>query len=258
MNVVRRLAAVLLAFAIAATGLAREARGQDSFELTLLDGWARAITEHGTQWLTPTQPALEVEGGVYLELGPDCQLEVVDAGRGSAVFTGTTSAEFVRRANGETGLVIRRFDRLHLHTLRGTLDLELPGGQGLALGRAVTHLTGSPDGRTRMEHLLGDAVELDVGGWYTFELPVGTRRELPAPIDGTRAPRRSTDFAALRAERERRTPVPRAGRELHNEGVRLRGGLDDSIRSSLWDWRDAADREWLRFRRGETGAPSGF
>jgi len=253
-NRARRIAA-LLAFVVCATGLAREARAQDSFELTLLEGWARAITEHGAHWLTPTQPALVVEGGVYIELGPDCRLEVVDAGRGSAEFSGTTSAEFARLADGDASLALRRFDGLQLHTLRGALDVTLPGGQRLEFGRAVTHLVGTADGRTHVQHLLGDPLELDLGGWYTFELAVGTRRELPAPLSAGPAPRRSGDFAALR-ERASATPAP--GSLVPNRGVRMRGGLDDSIRSSLWGWKDAAGREWMRFRRAESGAPAGF
>lgn len=277
MKLVRRIVAAL-ALVVVALGSARtvHARGvhagdvhanasrangtlsDGAYELALLDGWARAITEHGVQWLTPSQPALLVEGGVYVELGPDSRLEVVDAGRASAVLSGTTSAEFVRRDSGDTHLVLRRFDRIELHTLRGSLDVALPEGQSLSLGRAVTHLFGSADGRTRVEHLLGDPLELDLGGWYTFDLPVGTRREVPAPLDRGPAARRSADFAALRAERQRRTPKAPTGGVVPNHGVRQRGGLDDSIRSTLWNAKSSAESSWDRFRRSESRGPAGY
>lgn len=263
MSLHRRIAALLVAALAWSAGTAREAHAQDAFELTLLDGWARAITEHGAHWITASAPALEVAGGVYIELGADCRLEVVDAGRGSFVFDGTTSAELSRSPAGATRLRVRRLDRIQAHTMRGEFQVVLPAGQRLGLRHAVTHLRGAVDGTCHIEHVLGDTVELDIGGWYTFELAVGTRRALPALLDGAPAARRRDDFAALRSARSMsgtalnavqspaQSPVTATPRQRTNAGVRLRGGLDDRIRSTLFGLRTATATAWDRLRRGE-------
>lgn len=255
MRLGRRTIAVALAVGAWALGGLRVAHAQDAFEIALLDGWARAITEHGAHWITEASPALELAGGAYLELGPDCRLEVVDAGRGSFVLAGTASAELTRTPEGVTRLALRRFDRLEVHTMRGAFDVVLPAGQRLRLGHAVTHLSGSPDGSCRLQHLLGDPIELDIGGWYTFDLAVGTRRAVPPRIDASPAPRRSVDFVALRQRRRALEPTPTHTPQVTNEGVRLRGGLDDRIRTTLFGFRTTTAREWSRFQRWESGAP---
>ncbi|QDU85136.1 hypothetical protein Pla163_22620 [Planctomycetes bacterium Pla163] len=259
-----------LAALIALVALTPTVRAQDTFELTLLEGWARATTQAGVSWMTDATPALELTGGVYLELGPDCVLEVVDAGRASFVFQGTTSAEFQRVADGSVRLLVRRFDRLELHTRRGRLAVDLPAGQRLLPRTGVTHLSGQPDGSAHIEHLLGESVELDLGGWYTFELAVGTRRALPQRLDAGPAGRSAADFARVRAARAPRvaspfvaspvaaSPVdaapvaagaPRTRARSIDSGprVRLAGGLDDSVRASLYEFTRRAAREYKHY-----------
>lgn len=256
----RRVLITALAALFSLVALSPSARAQEAFELTLLEGWARATTEFGVSWLTDAMPALEIEGGVYLELGPDCVLEVVDAGRASVVFLGTTSAEFQRAEDGSVRLLVRRFDRIELHTRRGRLAVDLPAGQRLLPRTGLTHLQGSPDGAVRIQHLLGDSVELDLGGWYTFELAVGTRRTLPQRLDDQPASRSAGDFARLRSARgpsstsalvhsplAQGAPRSRARSLETGPRVRLRGGLDDRVRAAVYDLNRAAAREYARY-----------
>jgi hypothetical protein len=210
----RPLLALLLSACVVLLG--GRARAAD-VEFALLSGWARVVTLHGTTWLTPQNPGLLVERGAYFELGPDCRLEVVDIGRASLVFEGTTSAELRRRDDGSA---------------------ELPDGQRLGVARSVVHLFGDPLGGVFVENLLGAPLELDLGGWYTFELAVGTRRVLPARLDGAAAARRRADFQSVVPTRGPRPlpPLEEAARGgVHLPGTRVAGGLEEQVRRMLLD-----------------------
>jgi len=226
---------LVLLLAVCVVLLGGRARAAD-VEFALLSGWARVVTLHGTTWLTPQNPGLLVERGAYFELGPDCRLEVVDLGRASLVFEGTTSAELRRRDDGSAELYLRRLHRVAVHGLRGATEVLLPDGQRLGVARSVVHLFGDPLGGVFVENLLGAPIELDLGGWYTFELAVGTRRELPARLDGAPATRRRTDFQSVVPTRGPR-PLPpledatRGG--VHLAGTRVGGGLEEQVRRML-------------------------
>ncbi|MEZ5976657.1 MAG: hypothetical protein R3F34_00330 [Planctomycetota bacterium] len=246
----RLVARFLLALAFVAFAGAGRAHAEDPVvQLSLLKGWARAYTQDGVTWLTAASPALEVRSGVYVELGPDCTLELVDAGRFSATFRGSTSAELRFDGVGAPLLFLRRIERLETHTLRGSLRLEMPRGQKLEMRSCVFQARGLPDGRVWVEHLLGAPIELDLGGWYTFELGLGTRRYLPECLSDAPAVRRRESFTAVVPTRSPRPvpyELPTAPRTVDAEGVRRYGPYTEAVRRTALDtarwWNGRVER----------------
>jgi hypothetical protein len=229
----RILAVLVFLFAV----VAPRASAQE-VEFALLEGWARVVTPHGTHWLTPSARGLVVDEGAYFELGPTCRLEVVDGTRASFVFAGTTSGELRRLPSGAGEVYLRRFHRASVHGRAAGTELLLPQGQRLVVGGSIVHLDADPRGNVLFEHVLGANVELDVGGWYTFELGVGVRRALPLPQDGAPAARRRADFKSVVPTRG-----PRALPQLEEstrgaalpEGARDGSGMLEPLRRALLD-----------------------
>jgi hypothetical protein len=233
MNMQRILAFVAFLLAVAVP----RASAQE-VEFALLEGWARVVTAHGTHWLTESARGLVVDEGAYFELGPTCRLEVVDGARASFVFSGTTSAELRRLPSGAGEVYLRRFHRASVHGRAAGSELLLPQGQRIVVGASIVHLDADPRGNVLFEHVLGASVELDIGGWYTFELGVGTRRVLPAPQDGAPAARRRADFRRVVPMRGP-SPLPPLEDATRGavlpEGARDGSGVLEPVRRALLD-----------------------
>ncbi len=149
-------------------------------------GWARLTLEGKILLATPEEVAPPLTSRTYLELGATSRARLVWPGGAQVQLNGTTGLELDPEPDtGGLGWTwrFRRLTTAEIDIRRGAHSLYMPQGQMLMPARALFRLEGTAGGATRLFHRAGNRIELDLGGRYTFLVPVGAHRPLPLRLD---------------------------------------------------------------------------
>jgi hypothetical protein len=134
-------------------------------------------------------PALPVDGPTRLELGATSSGRLVLPGAFQLDLSGPAVLEVQppSTADGAPRLWLGSVGGAVLECRRAGPMLTLPQGQVLYPRRGVLRLAPGASDELRLTLCGGEPLELDLGGRYSFEIPVGFDRPLPRRLTPTPA-----------------------------------------------------------------------
>jgi hypothetical protein len=162
--------------------------------LEVQDGQVLALIGEQRLQRSPASGLLAIQSEARLEFGARSVARLVLPGGFQIGLRGAAIIELPAPTGASQGIAVHVLDhaRIDLECRRAGLSLRLPGGQVLYPRQGVLRLERLAGERSRIEVRGGLPVELDLGGRYTFELPVGLVRPLPERLDPNPAPYRGS------------------------------------------------------------------